>query len=66
MKNGLRKCTFMGKEHIFHTWFQEGGFDTNINGMDGSIDVGAVLEDEKGNVRKAFNITDIKFEEGVE
>lgn len=60
---GLRTCTFEGKKHYFHMWFQEGGFDSrNSTVMDGSIDIGAILEDENGNIQKVWKISEIKFD----
>ena len=58
MANRLRACTFRGKRYFFHRWFQEGGqLDDG-----GCIDIGAVLEDEQGNIQKVFAISEIKFE----
>ena len=58
MKEKLRVCTYRGEKHYFHRWFDEGGQLDN----GGTIDIGAILEDEEGNIQKTFAIADIKFD----
>jgi len=62
----LRPCIYKAEQHYFHTWFQEGGFQPNhyASGtyQEGSIDIGAVLEDTNGQIKKVFDINEIKFE----
>jgi hypothetical protein len=54
----LRACSYKGEQHYFHTWFQEGGFQPNhyASGtyQEGQIDIGAVLEDANGQVKKCL------------
>lgn len=61
-RKDLRPCLLNGERHYFHRWFQEGGFDTNSNGMDGTIDIGALLEDGEGNLKKVWDFSLIKFD----
>ena len=65
MMEELRKCTYNGKNYYFHQWFQEGGFQPNhyASGVfqEGSIDIGAILEDESGQIEKVFDVGKIKF-----
>jgi len=57
-RKDLRPCLLNGERHYFHRWFDEGGqLDDG-----GTMDIGAILEDSEGNVKKVFNITDIKFD----
>jgi hypothetical protein len=59
MDKRLRACSLQGKRYYFHRWFEEGGqLDDG-----GTIDIGAILEDEEGNIIKAWSITEITFEE---
>jgi hypothetical protein len=61
----LRKCEYKGENHSFHCWFQEGGFQPNhyASGVfqEGTIDIGAVIEDDSGQIKKVFDIANIKF-----
>lgn len=64
--NKLIKCFYHDQLYYFHQWFQEGFFQPNSYSSEtfqkGSIDIGAILEDETGQVNKVFDITEIKFE----
>jgi hypothetical protein len=61
-KLDLRKVTYKEGHYYFHMWFQEGGFERYYNGMEGSLDVGAVLENCcNGEVIKVFDIKEIQF-----
>lgn len=61
-RSSLRHCTYKDKSYYFHTWIQESEPDTGGTLMY----VGAILEDEDGNISKVFDITEIKFNLEVE
>ena len=65
-RSHLRKCTYSGikknnsgfDKYYFHRWYQAGG-DLQENG---TVDVGAILEAEEGNIIAVWDIEEIKFE----
>ena len=66
-----RKCLYHGNKFLFHRWFQEGGFEymhyASGNATEGSIDVGAILENPyTGKIKKVFDIEQIEFKEELD
>jgi len=51
----LRQCMYQGNKYEFHRWFQEG------SSSEDGVDLGALLEDENGNIIKVWRVTDIQF-----